>query len=389
MKAIKIFMIMALSSALAGCSDWLSEDGAPKLTYDYYETKEGVDAAVVSAYSYLRWGCGGERFDVLTEMGTDLFIAGSDGNYKASFNMYGTQLNPDLDILDKMWENHYKGIGTANIGLERILNSELSESDKKQSYAEMLFIRAFLYFDLVQQFGRIPLVTKGSLEVRTDFKRASVEEVYKQIITDLRECTANLAPTTKEKGRATSYAAAHLLAKVYLTRGSAVADKRGQKPTDMDSALYYSEMVIKEGKEYQLVKDFADLWDINNLGNSEVIFAVQFTNNSIFNDDGNTFFIITQNISPCNGCRCTTMNRACSVTSITDVHINGSGQVKKRCSVYSTVKMTLVSIRVSVGHFFPTTRKQFLCGRSWKMAEACILPPILPKDKWKGKKSLH
>ena len=72
--------------------------------------------------------------------------------------MYGTQLNPDLDILDKMWENHYKGIGTANIGLERILNSELSESDKKQSYAEMLFIRAFLYFDLVQQFGRIPLV---------------------------------------------------------------------------------------------------------------------------------------------------------------------------------------------------------------------------------------
>ena len=43
MKAIKIFMIMALSSALAGCSDWLSEDGAPKLTYDYYESER--DAA--------------------------------------------------------------------------------------------------------------------------------------------------------------------------------------------------------------------------------------------------------------------------------------------------------------------------------------------------------
>lgn len=243
------------------------------------------------------------------------------------------------------------------------------------------FIRAFLYFDLVQQFGRIPLVTKGSLEVRTDFKRASVEEVYKQIITDLRECTANLAPTTKEKGRATSYAAAHLLAKVYLTRGSAVADKRGQKPTDMDSALYYSEMVIKEGKEYQLVKDFADLWDINNMGNSEVIFAVQFTNNSIFNDDGNTFHLYWLPVYDDEP----GMQR----------DINYGRPYKrfrpseKRCSVYSTVKMTLVSIRVSVGHFFPTTRKQFLCGRSWKMAEACILPPIQPKDKWKGKKSLH
>lgn len=173
----------------------------------------------------------------------------------------------------------------------RILTSELSESEKKQSYAEIQFIRAFLYFDLVQQFGRIPLVTEGSLDVRTDFKRASVEDVYKQIITDLRACVDNLSPTASEKGRATSYAAAHLLAKVYLTRGSAVRDARGQQPTDMDSTLYYSEKVIKEGKDYSLVPDFADLWDIDNMGNSEVIFAVQFTNNSIFNDGGNTFHL--------------------------------------------------------------------------------------------------
>lgn len=291
MKTTKFFIILALSSALAGCSDWLSEDGAPKLTYDYYETKEGVNAAVISAYSYLRWGCGGERFDVLTEMGTDLFVAGSDGNYKASFNMYGTQLNPDVNILNEMWENHYKGIGTANIALERILNSELNENEKRQNYAEMQFIRAFLYFDLVQQFGRIPLVTEGCLEVRTDFKRASVEELYKHIITDLRLCVTDLSPTMSEKGRATSFAAAHLLAKVYLTRGSAVADKRGQTVTDMDSALYYAEKVINEGKEYKLVSNFADLWDIDNMGNSEVIFAVQFTNNSIFNGDGNTFHL--------------------------------------------------------------------------------------------------
>ena len=290
MKAIKFLSIAILSAFLGSCSDWLSEDGAPKLTYDYYQTAEGVDAAVIATYSYLRWGCGNERYDVLTEQGTDLFIAGSDGNYKASFNMYGTQLNPDVDILTELWENHYKGIGSANITMENILNSELSEADKKQSYAEVQFIRAFLYFDLVQQFGRIPLVTEGSLEVRTDFKRASIADVYKQIITDLRSCVENLSPITDEKGRATSYAAAHLLAKVYLTRGSAVTDQRGQQPTDMDSTLYYAKQVIESGA-YQLQEDFADLWDINNMGNSEVIFAVQFTSNSIFNGEGNTFHL--------------------------------------------------------------------------------------------------
>lgn len=291
MKTIKILATITLMINLLGCSDWLSEDGAPKLTYDYYDTQEGVDAAVISAYNYLRWGCGGERFDVLTEMGTDLFTAGSDGKYKAAFNMYGTQLSPDMSILAEMWENHYKGIGTTNIALERIPTSELSESAKKQSYAEMLFIRSFLYFDLVQQFGRIPLVTQGSLDVRTEFKRSSVEDVYRRIITDLRICVKDLPSSTKEKGRATSYAAAHLLSKVYLTRGSAVDDRRGQQATDMDSALYYSEIVINETTQYELLPDFADLWDINNMGNSEVIFAVQFTNNSIFNDNGNTYHL--------------------------------------------------------------------------------------------------
>jgi hypothetical protein len=142
----------------------------------------------------------------------------------------------------------------------------------------------------VQQFGKIPLVTDGSLEVRTEFKRAPVGDIYNQIISDLRIAEANLTKevSASEKGRATSFAAAHLLAKVYLTRGSAIiyANEMGKKPTDLDSALYYSEKVIKESP-HKLLSDFSDLWDINNMGNEEVIFAVQFTNNPIFNGSGN------------------------------------------------------------------------------------------------------
>ncbi len=88
------------------------------------------------------------------------------------------------------------------------------------------------------------------------------------------------------KGKATAFAAAHLLSKVYLTRASAITDNRGQKPSDLDSALHYSEKVIKEGP-YQLLENYSDLWDINNMGNKEVIFSVQFTSNPIFNGEGN------------------------------------------------------------------------------------------------------
>lgn len=293
MKKINSFLlIFGLLFGATACTNWLSEDGAPKMTYDYYGTEQGVDAAVAAAYSFLRWGCGNERYDVLTELGTDLFTAGSDGKNKTSFNAYGTQLNPEDNILSGLWENHYKGISDANIAMDQILQSDMSESKKLTSLGEMLFIRSFLYFELVQQFGKVPLVTEGSFEIRTDFKRAAIADIYKQIITDLRTAVEYLPEKVddSQKGKATSYAASHLLAEVYLTRGSAVTDVRGQKATDMDSVLYFAENVIKNSP-YRLQKNFADLWNIDNMGNSEVIFAVQFTSNPIFNDDGNTFHL--------------------------------------------------------------------------------------------------
>ena len=120
MKSVYLYMLAGLMTVSSSCSDWLSEENAPVMSYDYYETEAGVDAAVVAAYSFLRWGVGGERMDVLTENGTDLFTEGEDGVYRESFNKYASQLNPDIDVIYSMWENHYKGISDANIAMQKI-----------------------------------------------------------------------------------------------------------------------------------------------------------------------------------------------------------------------------------------------------------------------------
>ena len=113
-------MLAGLMLSASSCSSWLSEDDAPVMSYDYYETEAGVNAAITAAYGFLRWGVGGERFDVLTELGTDLFTEGEDGSNRESYNKYATQLNPDDGILYEMWENHYKGISDANIAMQKI-----------------------------------------------------------------------------------------------------------------------------------------------------------------------------------------------------------------------------------------------------------------------------
>lgn len=287
-----ISSLLLLSLSFSGCENFLEEKDLPRLTPDFYATPQGVESAATATYSYMRWGAGEERFNALTEYGTDLFTQGEDpGPWAAAFNQYGSQLNPDADVLYGLWENHYKAINTANLVIQQVQMSEqMTASQQKAAIAEMSFLRAYFYFDLVQQFGSIPLVTEVSFEIRTDFKRNSIAEIYQQIINDLIYASQNLPENPVAIGRASSYSAAHLLAKVYLTRGSAVQDQRGQQPTDIDSALTYSEKVLNSGK-YMLLPNFASLWDISNQGNKEVVFSVQFTTNLVYNGSGNAFHL--------------------------------------------------------------------------------------------------
>ena len=42
MKSIYYYMLAGLTLSTSGCSSWLSEDDAPVMSYDYYETEAGV-----------------------------------------------------------------------------------------------------------------------------------------------------------------------------------------------------------------------------------------------------------------------------------------------------------------------------------------------------------
>lgn len=290
MKTRKIFQAITIAFLFllnVGCDDFLTEKDVPRITADYYKTKDGVISAIDATYAYMRYGVGAECTNIFTELGNDL-ISGGDGALNYPTNLYNASLSPSTTGLYGFWSNHYSAIGTINMVLDALPESSMTDAEKTAYGAEERFFRAYFYFDLVQQFGSIPLVTEAVYEPRTDFKRSPVSDIYKRIIADLRFAEENLRETATgtEKGKATKYAAAHLLAKVYLTRGSAVNDQRGQQATDMDSAFYYAKKVI-DSKKYTLLDNYSDLWDIKNMGNKEVVFSVQFTLDPLYNGSGN------------------------------------------------------------------------------------------------------
>lgn len=268
------------------CSNFLEEEIVSGATNDYYQTQEGMETLVAASYAFTRFGVGAERVYAYQDLGTDCFTQGGDGSYRQSLNRYESALEPQLGVLYNLWSNNYQAINGTNTGISIIPQMNASDEFKKSKMADLRFLRGYFYFELVQQFGAIPLSTEAITDVKTDFKRSSVADVYKQIISDLRYAVDNLPETGGESGHATTYAASHLLSKVYLTRGSAVKDQRGQAQSDMDSVIYYANKVVESGK-FALENNFSNLFDINNRKSQEFIFSIQFSEDEVFNGDGN------------------------------------------------------------------------------------------------------
>jgi len=299
-----IFTVLVILSVFA-CDNYLKEQRYTDVGYDYFTTKVGMEAAVTGVYQTMRWYTGAwnqggnstvggnmEAYYCLTEYGTDMTWEGTDGGNKDAFNKYLPALNPNHDVLNKFWNNNYKGITRANTALMYLPQvPDMTDAQKAQRAAECKFLRAYLYYDLVQHFGGLPLVTQGNVtQVVTDFKRSPVSDVYKQIISDLRAAYDVLPDIGQQadRGRATKWAAGHLLAKVYLTRNSYDAAGRGGKASDLDSAAYYAEAVINSGK-FALESNFAMVFDQDNQKVSkEIIWDVEYTKDAIFSGAGSS-----------------------------------------------------------------------------------------------------
>ncbi len=295
MKNTKYLFIAALFFfATVGCKKYLNEEIVPNISYQVYQTEKGIEGALAAAYSSLRLGVNGERALTFSDAGTDLFTSGSDGS--PDFNLYLSTLSSLNGGISAYWDYHYKAISECNVTLKYLPDVTMNAKRKSEIEGEAKFIRSYFYFDLVQHYGKVPLVLNAFDKAQTEFKRAEVKDIYNQLTGDLTTAYNALPANAAAQGRINKAAVAHLISKVYLARASATSteqrNSRGTKASDLDSVIFYAGNIVnKQLGNYALVADYKNLFNINNQVNSEVIFAVQFTNNLANNGSGNNMHL--------------------------------------------------------------------------------------------------
>lgn len=173
---------------------------------------------------------------------------------------------PALNQIHDTWRGLYEGIYRANLAIANIPAINMADALKNQYIGEAKFLRALSYFDLVNLFGAVPLVTQPLPNTNAALiARTPVADVYKVIIADLLAAEAGLPVSFSgtNLGRATKGAAQALLGKIYLYN------------KDYTNAEKYFLLVINSGR-YGLMGNFQEVWHRSFENNKESIFEVQF-----------------------------------------------------------------------------------------------------------------
>nr|WP_294780808.1 RagB/SusD family nutrient uptake outer membrane protein [uncultured Flavobacterium sp.] len=284
----KIIITFLLSAGLlVSCTELEVTPNSFVTEDNYFNTQDDAVASVTAVYASLNLDPGeqslfGRNLYFLTDMASDYAAAGVSATNPQVRAMSSLTHDATSDRVQVAWRQIYAGINRANVAIDNIPKVTGSEVIKTRLINEAKFIRGLLYFQAVRLWGGVPIVLHEATSINLgDLKtnRATVAEVYTQIIKDLTDAEAlPKTYTTAEAGRATSGAAKAILAKVYLTR------------KDWPNAIAKAREVIDGGYGYALFEDFQDIFTKTKKNGKEHIFSVQFEPNQAGNgSSGSTF----------------------------------------------------------------------------------------------------
>ncbi|WP_405380341.1 RagB/SusD family nutrient uptake outer membrane protein [Maribacter sp. LLG6340-A2] len=282
MKNIRLSLYaIAITLGINSCSD-LEEQIYSQVNIDeFYSTEDQAQLALNGVYSLLL-GADIYRDGIWTTLNdvTSFTLKGGgsangSGDRSGVDNEWNTfSWTADALELSTEWNDNYNAINRANTLIDKVLISSISDDAKSRLIGEAKFLRAFIYFNLVKLFGGVPLYTTTTSDLSEANKpRNSVEEVYSQIILDLKDAQSDLSPFDSGNhniGKASYASATALLAKVYAQQQNwTAAAEEAKKVIDMSG--------------FSLLADYENIRNPDFHNGSEQIFSIQTGGNGNLN----------------------------------------------------------------------------------------------------------
>ena len=182
------------------------------------------------------------------------------------------------------WNRAYQYIRKINIFLEKMADANSPEfASKARLVGEAKFLRAFIYFNLIERYGGVPIVTQSyMLGDETVFTRNTFDECVAFIEKDLTEAIPDLpakyAATESNYGRATQDACYALSSRLWLYAASPLFNTGNDKQKWQKAADAAAVFINNGDKGYSLYPEYGKLFNMPSGGvQNEFIFTRNFT----------------------------------------------------------------------------------------------------------------
>ena len=218
---LKSMLLLWTVFAVLSCDDLLEEK-----VYDFISPEQLGDSE--SAKSQLLTGTYNTIISSFIAPSSYLYLTNMDCDYASgaswAFGNVGAGNVSGFWGKDHLWQGCYTLIHRANLAISKIsAMSNISQESKTDAIGQLSFLKAWAYFNLVRNYGGVPIFRKSISEGEDmNQPRASIPDVYTHIIELLKIGEGMYSKNNSAfiEGHASSGAAKALLAKVYATMAS-------------------------------------------------------------------------------------------------------------------------------------------------------------------------
>ncbi len=261
--SITVSVVLTTVIICSSCQDFLDKNPLDQMSSQtFWQTEADVEMALAGCYSRLQGNfLGFQRIwlDCLSDN------AHAEWDYYNIPNMkLGIISSSSGGAIKMAYAQPYKGISSCNFFLSNVDKAPISDEKKKVDKAEVRFLRALMYFDLVNFFGDVILYkTPPQNADEAKIAKSPKADVLAYIHADLDEAIAGL-PEAAYSGHAVKGSAKALKAKVLLF------EKKWSEAAD------YALQIMNSGT-FRIADNYLGLFlTKTQLGNPEIIFSTEY-----------------------------------------------------------------------------------------------------------------
>lgn len=264
MKKSLLFLIIT-GLATLGCTDLVERPESEATPENFFVNEKSVEPIIIRAYAPLRqytWN----YWNVSEATADEMQSRFHEDYWWILLNAH--DFTPAHSYIIDCWDDSYKAIKECNSALFMLATVPDKIATKPKLIAEVHALRAFYYYQLLDLFGNVPIITEAN-NTNPAPAQATRREVFDFCERELKAALPTL-PETAPTGRVTKGVALALLNKLYLNAEIFAGTARW---TDCIST---ADAVIQSG-QYSLEPNYYDNFKLNNENSKEAIFLVQFS----------------------------------------------------------------------------------------------------------------